>query len=388
MRAGAASLPLEPPLGLPMVGFVRQRHGALGYGGCRSRRRRSRSSAATRASSSAASTSSASASRRSAAARPRRRGDRGRSRRRAAELEPHAPRADRRRAHGADLRRRGRRAATQRVRRVRRVIQDKIVSVCRLAVERLEPAGVVWGVGEADVAVNRRERAGRRRTILGWNPDELVDTQVTTLQAAPAGRVGDRDARRLRLPPGHDRLRHVRLLGRLPRAAARRRPRGRPAASASSSRAPAGNVLPRSRSPTTSGRPSGWGRRLAVAALDSVADRLATPAELVRGSRRLRDADLGLPREREAADDAGRSPRRASGVDFPLLPLPPLEEVARLRAEYGPQLEAARRGGDRGKVKVAYYHATGRAGPRRALAGTAPHRRSTGRSTRSGSATA
>ena len=31
-RAGAASLPLEPPLNLPMVGFVRQRHGALGYG--------------------------------------------------------------------------------------------------------------------------------------------------------------------------------------------------------------------------------------------------------------------------------------------------------------------------------------------------------------------
>jgi hypothetical protein len=31
-RAGVASLPLEPPLNLPMVGFVRQRHGALGYG--------------------------------------------------------------------------------------------------------------------------------------------------------------------------------------------------------------------------------------------------------------------------------------------------------------------------------------------------------------------
>ena len=31
-RAGSASLPLEPPLGLPMIGFVRQRFGALGYG--------------------------------------------------------------------------------------------------------------------------------------------------------------------------------------------------------------------------------------------------------------------------------------------------------------------------------------------------------------------
>src|SRR6476620_4888649 len=31
-RAGAASLPLEPPLDLPMVGFVRQRQGSQGYG--------------------------------------------------------------------------------------------------------------------------------------------------------------------------------------------------------------------------------------------------------------------------------------------------------------------------------------------------------------------
>src|SRR5262245_57684424 len=31
-RAGAAALPLEPPLGLPMVGFIRQRGGAQHYG--------------------------------------------------------------------------------------------------------------------------------------------------------------------------------------------------------------------------------------------------------------------------------------------------------------------------------------------------------------------
>lgn len=31
-RAGAVSLPLEPPLGLPMVGFVRQPWNARGYG--------------------------------------------------------------------------------------------------------------------------------------------------------------------------------------------------------------------------------------------------------------------------------------------------------------------------------------------------------------------
>jgi hypothetical protein len=74
---------------------------------------------------------------------------------------------------------------TERDRRIRRfadVVQDKIVSVCRLACECLEPARPVWGVGSAELAVNRRERTAEGATILGWNPDNLVDNQVTSLQ--------------------------------------------------------------------------------------------------------------------------------------------------------------------------------------------------------------
>src|SRR5580692_7935992 len=69
-----------------------------------------------------------------------------------------------------------------RIRRFADVVQDKIVSVCRLAVERLEPARPVWGLGYAELAVNRRERAEDGTTILGWNPDNNVDNQVTSLQ--------------------------------------------------------------------------------------------------------------------------------------------------------------------------------------------------------------
>ena len=85
------------------------------------------------------------------------------------------------RLHGDDLRRHGRGAAAS-VDAFATVIQDKIVSVCTLAVERLEPARVVWGQAEVDLAVNRRERV-EGGSILGWNPDELVDNQVTVLQA-------------------------------------------------------------------------------------------------------------------------------------------------------------------------------------------------------------
>ena len=66
------------------------------------------------------------------------------------------------------------------------MLHDKIVSACRLAAERLEPAGVVWGQADVDLAVNRRERTAdgfNGGSILGWNPDELVDNQVTVLQA-------------------------------------------------------------------------------------------------------------------------------------------------------------------------------------------------------------
>ena len=69
-----------------------------------------------------------------------------------------------------------------RIRRFADVVQDKVVSVCRLAFEKLEPARPVWGVGCAEVAVNRRERTSEGETILGWNPDGLVDDQVTSVQ--------------------------------------------------------------------------------------------------------------------------------------------------------------------------------------------------------------
>jgi hypothetical protein len=61
------------------------------------------------------------------------------------------------------------------------VIQEKIVTAGALAVERPEPAAVIWGQAEVDLTVNRRERLDGE-TVLGWNPDELVDNHVTTLQ--------------------------------------------------------------------------------------------------------------------------------------------------------------------------------------------------------------
>src|SRR4029453_2698837 len=45
-------------------------------------------------------------------------------------------------------------------------------------------------------------------------------------------------------------------------------------------------------------------------------------------------------------------------VSIPLMPPPPLEEIERQRREYDEALEEARASGDRGRVKLAYYHAS------------------------------
>ena len=144
-----------------------------------------------------------------------------------------------------------------RVRACADVIQDKIVSVCRLAMSRLEPARVVWGVGQVDLAVNRRERS-EGTTILGWNPDNMVDNEVTILQARRPDDSVIGSAVVLRLPPGDDRLRRLCLLGRLPRADARSRPPRPPAGSACSSRPRGATCSHASPSPRTSARPSAW----------------------------------------------------------------------------------------------------------------------------------
>ncbi len=58
----------------------------------------------------------------------------------------------------------------------------QLCSAARQAVARLEPVRVGAGSGSSDLAVNRRERTADGRTILGWNPDGPIDTQVGVLR--------------------------------------------------------------------------------------------------------------------------------------------------------------------------------------------------------------
>jgi hypothetical protein len=61
-------------------------------------------------------------------------------------------------------------------------LHDAVVSVAREAAASLEPARVAWAVGELPAAVNRRERTPDGAVILGWHKEGIVDTSVPVLQ--------------------------------------------------------------------------------------------------------------------------------------------------------------------------------------------------------------
>ena len=359
LRAGAASLPLEPPLGLPMVGFIRQPWNARGYG------------------------------------LPLEVGalvlERGDTRVVLCgadvvgiihpQIEPLLDRVAAATGAGLDgillnlshthLAPPGGVAngavygdvddeVAASIAAFSRVLHDKIVSVCGLAAQRLEPAGVVWGQADVDLAVNRRERTEdgyNGGSILGWNPDELVDNQVTVLQArrpdesAIATLVGfgchpvttgyDMDVYSADFPgPLRDVVRAV------------------SGGECVFFQGAAGNVLPKFAFTDTEEEARRMGTRLGLAALEAVADRFSREVRVVPEQE---GSVTPITRYRRRFEEPAEPPALAAArevVSIPLMPHPPLAELERLRQQYDDDLEAARASGDRGRVKVAYYHAT------------------------------
>ena len=260
-----------------------------------------------------------------------------------------------------------------RIRRFADVVQDKVVSVCALAFERLEPARPVWGVGYAELGVNRRERSADGTTILGWNPDELVDNQVTSLQfrrpdesvVATVVNYGCHP-----VTTGYDMYDYSADFPGPLRDVVRRVTEGE----AVFLQGAGGNVLPKVAFTEDEREAELMGGRLAIEALHSLAGRFATPRRMVYRPER---SIMQISSYRRAAADVGHVELAATMrmTRFPLLPPPSLEAVRAVSAEWEPKLADAVAGGSGhgGPARIAYWHAGWARKTERALQdGTAP----------------
>jgi neutral ceramidase len=243
-----------------------------------------------------------------------------------------------------------------RIRRFADVVQDKIVSVCRLAFDRLEPAHPVWGVGYAELAVNRRERASDGTTILGWNPDNLVDNQVTSLQFRRADESVVATAVNYGCHPvttGYDMYVYSADFPGPARDIVRRVTGGE----AVFLQGAGGNVLPKVSFTDDESEAELMGRRLGLEALHSLAGRFAVPRRMVYRPERSIMQISSYRRELVETGPAelGATMRR---VRFPLQPLPSLDDVRAVSDEWEAKLADAVAGGSGhgGAARIAYWH--------------------------------
>jgi neutral ceramidase len=348
MRAGAASLRLDPPLGLPMLGFVRQIHVATGTGWPLETGAVVLEQCDTRAV--LCGVDIIGLQEPAADAVVDRIAD-------ACECDPAgvllswnhthlAPPGDERMARIA-----GKGADSDLMRRTAASIQDRMVEACRRARERLEPAEPVWAVGEVDEAVNRRERTSDGRTILGWNPARQLDRQVTALQlrrpdeSPVASLVGfgchpvttgyDMDIYSADYPgPLRDLVRRV------------------SGGECVFFQASAGNVVPKVSFTTDEREAERLGRRLALEALCALEGRPSVRREVVTKPEASM-VPIVAYRVRELPGDAPLLAVAEQQVRLEFSDVPPLDEIVAQRAGYDAALARARAAGDVGAARVA-----------------------------------
>jgi hypothetical protein len=237
-----------------------------------------------------------------------------------------------------------------------RLLSERVVVAAREAAGALEPAAVVWGTGEVDVSVNRRERAPDGEIVHGWRVDGLLDRQVVTLQVrrrddSVIGTLVCFGCHTVSVGmdfPGYS----ADYPGAL-RMALRRFTGGESVFFQGAG----GNVLPQISFVETEDEAHRIGSILAVEALHSVAVREAWPRRLTRrfdGSLipmlLVRFEDLP---ESDVVVRAAEAP-----LQFPMLPLPSGAELQGIAEEYERRLdEATRRGAGAAELFGLLYHA-------------------------------
>jgi hypothetical protein len=218
-------------------------------------------------------------------------------------------------------------------------LHEKIVSAARLAADNLEPALLVWGLGSVDLSVNRLEIGPDGKVVLGWRPDKPVDQQVTVLQAR---RPDDSVIGTMvgygchPVTAGLDSLNYTADFPGPMRDAVRTWTGG----DCVFMQGAGADVLPRVAFKDAL-EAKRFGRRLALAALEAIADRPSGPQRITRVLKWSLASMWHYRFEKLPSEPAVLSAVEET-VRFPLTPLPDVAEIRQMKEEYAAKLAEAR----------------------------------------------
>lgn len=234
-------------------------------------------------------------------------------------------------------------------------LHARIVEVCRLACERLEPAWIRWGLGEADELINRRERGPDGMVVFGWNTEGMTDPSVPVVQAVRQ----DESAISTVVGYGcHTVTTGLGFLGYSPDYPGPLRDLVRSVTGGECVflQGAGGNMMPRIAFDESGAAMHRLGRRLGLETLHAVADVPGWPAEL-RESHFSSGTEAKIFQWRPVAEDLPRLAAAEEVVDFPLLPLPTLDEITSLREQAEAEIAAAEeRGASESELRILRYH--------------------------------
>ncbi len=237
------------------------------------------------------------------------------------------------------------------------LLHTRVVDVCRLAFERLEPAWVRWGLGSSDHSINRRERDpdGMVRR-LGWHEQGMLDQSVPVLQAVRR----DETAIATLVAYGcHTVTTSVDAPGYSPdypgalRDAVRRWTGGECVFFIGA----AGNVMPRVSFDEANEEMRRMGEGIALEALHALDPRPAWPSELRCASGFKSGSAVAAYRWRALAHPDPVLASTEREVSFPLQPLPSLEEIVELRERSEAEIAAlVSRGAPESEIRPLRFH--------------------------------
>ena len=236
-------------------------------------------------------------------------------------------------------------------------LHARIAEACVVACERLEPASVRWGLGQVNDAINRRQRDpdGQVRR-LGWNPDGLVDPSVPVLQALRR----DGSAIATIVSYGcHTVTTGIDTIAYSPDYPGPLRDlvRGVTGGECVFVQGAGGNVMPLVAFEESGEARQQMGRRIGLEALRAVADQPGWPAQLGEAGGFSSSQPLVLFRWEAVEAPLPSLSSVEESVDFPLLPLPTLEEISealeRAEAEYNAAVE---RSAPESELRIIRYH--------------------------------